>query len=473
MTTREEREQMTEVSTEQTAAQVIDLVRSANPRAQAEVVVDRVDRALTRFANSYIHQNVAESTGTVRLRLHLDGRTANGSTTRIDRDGLATLVDTTVAAARHCPRDPQWPGLAPQAPTGATGDADPDTAYAPPRARAERVRAFVDAAGGLETAGYCATARWVRGFANSAGQTAWAQTAEAAMDGIARTGGADGVARLTSTRLDQLDGAVLGARAAAKARASVGAQPLAPGRYEVVLEPTAAVDLIYFLGVYGFNAKAMAEQRSFVELGAAQFDPAITLLDDPFQAGGAALPFDIEGTPRRRLALIERGISLALTHDRRTAVQLGGTSTGHATPPVPSIGSPGPLAPNLHLLPGGGAAATEVDSPAADSAVLDLVTGVRRGLLVTDNWYTRVLDPRTLVVTGLTRNGVWLIENGEITTPVQNLRFTQSYPDALAAGAVLGVGSHAVPLPTGWEASAHRVPALRLASWNYTGNAAG
>ena len=98
---------------------------------------------------------------------------------------------------------------------------------------------------------------------------------------------------------------------------------------------------------------------------------------------------------------------------------------------------------------------------------------VSRGLLVTDNWYTRVLDPRTLVVTGLTRNGVWLIESGEITTPVQNLRFTQSYPEGLGPGAVLGVGSHSVALPSDWGGLRHRAPALRLASWQYTGNASG
>ncbi len=102
-----------------------------------------------------------------------------------------------------------------------------------------------------------------------------------------------------------------------------------------------------------------------------------------------------------------------------------------------------------------------------------LVGQVSRGLLVSDFWYTRVLDPRTLVITGLTRNGVWLIEDGVMTQPVQNLRFTQSYPQALAPGAVLGVGSHSVGLPSGWEALAFRAPALRLASWNFTGNASG
>ncbi len=103
----------------------------------------------------------------------------------------------------------------------------------------------------------------------------------------------------------------------------------------------------------------------------------------------------------------------------------------------------------------------------------ELVAKVGRGLLVTDNWYTRMLDPRTLVVTGLTRNGVWLIEDGQITRPVQNMRFTQSYPQALADGSVLGIGQQSVALPSEWDDTICQVPALHLASWNYTGNTSG
>jgi predicted Zn-dependent protease len=198
----------------------------------------------------------------------------------------------------------------------------------------------------------------------------------------------------------------------------------------------------------------------------------VSLVDDPLDAQGAGLPFDVEGTPKSRVVLVDAGVSSALVHDRRSAAQAGTASTGHALPGAAAVGG---IPTNLRLMPSAGAdyRATEVAGPAADSSVADLIVNVGRGLLVTDNWYTRVLDPRTLVVTGLTRNGVWLIEDGQITRPVQNMRFTQSYPDALGAGAVLGIGGHAVPLPTGWGILTHRAPALHLASWNYTGNASG
>jgi predicted Zn-dependent protease len=290
------------------------------------------------------------------------------------------------------------------------------------------------------------------------------------MDGIARTGSSDGLSRVASVRLSDLDGTILGARAAAKARAGADPVELPPGRYEVVLEPTAVADVLQMLAFYGFNAKAVQERRSFVELGSAQFDPAITLVDDVTAADAIGLPFDVEGTPRQRLSLVEAGISTAVAHDRRTAAKAGIESTGHAI-----VGSAvwGAIPGSTRLVPAKTAPAEEVDGPAADSSVAELVAGVERGLLVTDNHYTRVLDPRTLVVTGLTRNGVWLIEDGVVTTPVQNFRFTQSYPQALAPGAVLGVGTHVTGLPGAWSEAGYVAPALRLASWNYTGGASG
>jgi len=454
-----------------TAAAVVDLVRAANPGAEAEVVVETAEHALTRFANSYIHQNVADATTSVRLRLHVDGRTAAGSSTVTDADGLRGLVDRTLAAAALCPPDPQWPGLTRPLPVTDAPAVDEETAAADPAARAARVRAFVTAAGGLETAGYCSTTSWSTAFANSAGQSAAARSALAALDAIARDGLADGVSRAATTRLSELDGAVHGERAAAKARASAGPQELAPGRYEVVLEPSAVMDLLSLLSFNGFNGKAVHERRSFVELGVAQFDPSVSLVDDPLDAAAGGTPFDVEGTPKRRLTFVDAGVSTAVAHDRRSAALAGTASTGHALPGGAAFGA---IPLNLHLLAAdGGGSLTEVDGPPADSAVADLVAKVGRGLLVSDFWYTRVLDPRSLVVTGLTRNGVWLIEDGVVTRPVQNLRFTQSYPQALGPDAVLAVGTHATLIPIGWNVMAYRAPALRLASWNFTGNASG
>ncbi|MDR7276192.1 metallopeptidase TldD-related protein [Catenuloplanes atrovinosus] len=438
-------------------------VAEALPGAEAEVFVQHVARGLTRFANSAIHQNITTETTEVRLRVHRDGRTV--ALSGPDPEALIARAGAALAAA---PADRTWPGLTPPAAARERGNLDEETAAATPADRAARVRDFVRAADGLEAAGYVSTTTHRAAFANTLGHVAEGHTTEAALDGIARTETSDGVSRLASVRLADLDGAVLGARAAAKARASDRPEALLPGRYEVVLEPTAVADVLNCLAIFGFNGRTFAEGMSFARLGADQLDPAITLLDDPVAPGGTGLPFDGEGTIRGTVPLVEKGVIRTILHDRQTAALTGGLSTGHH-----SDSGFGVLASCLHLLPSGAGPADEVDGPEADSHVAALVRDVERGLLVTDNWYTRVLDPKTLVMTGLTRNGLWLIEDGRVVRPVQNLRFTQSYPLALAPGAVLGVGASAVGQPANRLDTGFRAPALRLASWNYTGNAAG
>jgi len=248
---------------------VLELVRTmAGPGTQAEALVERRALALTRFANSYIHQNVADSTTTVRLRLHRDGRTASGSTTLTVADALRDLVERTVSASRHCPPDPGWPGLTPPTPVDEAAPPDEAIIAATPADRAARVRAFVDASGGLPAAGFCSTTYASVAFGNSAGQVAQGGTTEIIMEGIARTAMADGAARLAGPRLSDVDGAVLGARAAAKALAGVNPIELPPGRYDVVLEPMAVGDLLLSLALYGFNGKMANERRSFVRVSA-------------------------------------------------------------------------------------------------------------------------------------------------------------------------------------------------------------
>ena len=425
--------------------------------AEAEVTVASGTDALTRFATSFIHQNVADAVRRIHLRVALDGHVAESFANQTDDDALDRLVRSATDAARLRPPDPGWPGLAPPSPAAPVEHWDEATASADPDARAERVGAFVSAAGDLETAGFCSTEGVTVAFANSAGQRLAGRTTTAVLDGIARTPTSDGSARVASVSISDLDGAAVGQAATRRARESADPTDLEPGRYEVVLSPSCVGNVFGFLALYGFNGRAVDEGRSFAELGQAQFDPAITLVDDVAHPMAAGVPFDAEGTPKRRTELVREGMTVGLIHDRRTAKALGAESTGHA---VEGAGAWGALPSNLVL---------EAGARSRD----ELIGSMERGLLVTDLWYTRVLDPRTQVVTGLTRNGVWLVENGRISRPVSNLRFTQSYLEALAPGAVRGVGSD-LTLTTGpFGGEAWAVPSLHLASWNFTGGAKG
>ena len=234
------------------------------------------------------------------------------------------------------------------------------------------MRAFVDGAGGLEVAGYCRTNHWTGSFANSDGQRLTGEAAECGVSGIARDRGADGVARHAPASFVELDGRALGARAAAKARAWTDPVELPPGRYAVVLEPTAVVDIVETLAAAGFNGRAVNERRSFVRLGDAQFDPAITLIDDPVAAG---FGYDGEGTPRGR-----RG-ARRCRHDHRHHPRppLGRRGRGrHPRGTRSRAASPGgrwPGTPRCCSSSGedDDAWAAEVDGPAADSSVDALV----------------------------------------------------------------------------------------------------
>ena len=441
------------------AERVLALVGRASAGAEAEVMVRLGREALTRFANSRIHQNMDGESSHVALRVAEDGRVASASLDGpLTDDVLARLVDDGLAAARVRSVDPDWPGLTQPAGVPAVDHWDDGTAAATPADRAGRVADFVRAAGGLETAGYCSTDAVHLAFANSAGHAVVGRATSAELDGIARTATSDGAARSASVRLADVDGAPVGECAAAKARSSADAEDIAPGRYEVVLEPQAVADVLSFLGVYGFNGRAVADGSSFVRLGEQQFDARITLRDDISDPGQKGVPFDAEGTPRRPLDLVRDGVTSAILHTRRTAARAGGgaASTGNATASVWAAGA----TPSGLVLEAG-----DLDDDA-------LLAGVGRGLLVTDVFYTRILDPRTQVVTGLTRNGVWLVEDGRIVRPVRNLRFTQSYLDALAAGNVLGGGARRSLVRDGWEAHT-LVPSLHLGVWHFSGGARG
>ncbi|HEV7810169.1 MAG TPA: metallopeptidase TldD-related protein [Candidatus Limnocylindrales bacterium] len=413
--------------------------------------------ALTRFASSFIHQNVADEVSHLLLRVAVDGHVASVTLDGpADTEHIQRLVDNAFDAALAMPVDPEWPGLTPPTPGLNVDHWDDETFRATPDDRAERVGAFVDAGGGLETAGYCSTLAVLLTFANTAGQVLTGRGTAATIDGIARTPTADGSGRESSVRIGDLDGRAVGERAARKARDASNPMDLEPGRYEVVLEPDCVANILSFLLVHGFNGKAVEEGRSFARVGEAQFDRSIVLRDDVTDPETLGIPFDIEGTPKQPMDLVRDGITSGLLQTRRTAKAARTSSTGHA---VEGGAAWGALGANLVLEPG-------------NRSTDELVANVGRGVLVTDFWYTRILDPRTQVVTGLTRNGVWLVEDGKVVRPVTNLRFTQSFLEAIGPGTVRGISRERALMMGGWD-SIYLVPALHLSSWNFTGGAKG
>jgi predicted Zn-dependent protease len=439
---------------EATAQRVLGLLPSG---FDGEVTVASGTSSLTRFANSFIHQNMSEAGTSLSITLVWDGRVSSSSGNVMPED-LESFVERAIAATRIAPPNPDWPGLTSPTEIPPSVPIPDSTAHASPADRARLVGDFVTAGDGMSAAGYCQTGTSTVVFANSAGHSASGMMASAILDGIHQTPTSAGSGHAASRTFDDIDAGAVGSLAADRARRGETATDLEPGEYEVVLAPEAVATLVLFLGFYGFNGKAINEGQSFVRVGDRQFDEAFELFDDGLDERSTKLRFDSEGTPKRRMPLIAGGVTANAVFDRREAAKAGIESTGHA---VTILGQNfGPLPTDLFVTPG-------VSSPE------DLIGGVERGLYVSTFNYVRILDPRTTIATGLTRNGTFLIEKGEITGAVSDMRFTQSFAAAVGPGRVLGLGADARFADSEFGPVIAHVPTVRLAGWRFTGGAAG
>lgn len=409
---------------------------------------------LTRFAGSRIHQSTWHEDTAVRVRVVRGGRIGVAATNAFTPEGAHAAARSALEMASVVAPDPLFPGLAPPQPVPEAPELDEATAACTPERRAEGVAELVGRCPqGLSAAGAFETLASEVALANSEGQFCWAPLTRASLSTVV-TGseGGSGFAEAVARRVDEIDPAAVGRRAAEKAERSRSPAPVEPGRYTVVLEPAAVATLVGFLGWLGFGGREYVEGRSCLSgrAGEQVAAPSISIFDDATSPQTIGLPFDFEGTPKRRVDLIERGVFRDAVYDRRTAKQAGTVSTGHALPP-PNPDGPFPL--NLFLAPG--AARLE-----------EMIAATERGLLVTRFHYTNVVHPMRSVITGMTRDGTFLIERGEVTRPVRNLRFTQSVLEALTN--TLAVGRETA-LASEFFLSASRVPALHVEGFGFTG----
>ncbi|MCI0678922.1 MAG: TldD/PmbA family protein, partial [Actinobacteria bacterium] len=231
------------------------VLAQVDPAAEAEVQIGEGSEALTRFANSYIHQNVAEEGPQVTLKVAIDGRVASATTNRVSDEGLRRVVSDATEAARLQPVDPDWPGVADPVPVTPLDHWDDDTANATPAVRAGMAGEFIAAGSEFDAAGYCETTAKTVVFANSAGHVAEDRHTTAVLDGIHRQGAIAGSGHTASVRLSEIDATTVGALAARRARASMGAVDVKAGERQVVLAPECLATICIFMAIYGFNAK--------------------------------------------------------------------------------------------------------------------------------------------------------------------------------------------------------------------------
>jgi PmbA protein len=413
------------------------------------------DAALTRFANSQIHQNVIEHDATVRVRVTDDGRTGVASTNRLDGQGLRDVVERALAIRERAARNPDAAPLPEGSSTAhATLGSSDATANADPALRAAQAKAVIAAAekADLIASGAFSTETQTMAVANTRGlERSETSTQARLVTVVMDEAGGSGYGQAVSVDVAEIDGARVGAEAVDKATRSAGATELDPGEYPVVLEPYAIGTILEYLSFIAFNALAVEEGRSFMELSREVMGPNVHIWDDGCDTAGTPSTLDFEGVAKRRVDLVSAGIATGIVHDTTTARRAGTESTGHA---LPAPNTWGPMAWNLFMGPG-------------DSPDDELIRQLDRGIWVTRFHYVNIIHAKKGILTGMTKDGTFLVEGGKVARPIRNLRFTQSIPEAFSR--VVAIGARTKLVAAEYSGINANVPAVLIDRFAFTG----
>lgn len=418
---------------------------------ETEVMLGVRAGALTRFANNAIHQNVAERRCWLSVRTLLDHRTARAETNRLDPAAIQAVVEQAVAATRSREPDPEMLPVAEPHEITPVERFCRSTAESTPAGRAQAVSEairMVEAAS-QTAAGIYATSQWAESLLNSRGVFLYHTETLAQFSITAMAEDSSGWAKASFPDGGRIDPPALARRASEKAARSRAPREAPPGRYTVILEPSAVQDLLGQM-FYDFSGTAIRDKRSFLtgRLGEKLFGDNIAIYDDAYHPLQSGPPFDAEGVPRKRLRLADRGVAAEVAYSRRTARLEGAEPTGHGFPLPNDMGE----APMNIVIEGGSASLDE------------MIRSTARGILVTRLWYIREVDPYEKIMTGMTRDGTFLIEDGEVVCGLRNFRFNQSLIELLRNVEALSPAGRA----SGEEAIDMVVPAMKVRDFRFT-----
>jgi PmbA protein len=434
----------------QIAASVLRLAKERGV-PETEVHIEETIQALTRFANNTIHQHVAEQGLVVSIRTVVDGRTARVTTNRVGEDALRAAVEDCLSLASHQPKDSRLLPMPGRQKYRAVRRFHAATAAltAEERARAVKNACQLAAKRGQVAAGIFSSGQSQNVLVNSRGLTAAYRQTQAAFSVTMQEGSAASWAKANAGDVREIDPLRLAKIASGKATRAQDPVELTPGRFTVILEPAAVLDLIGFL-FYDFAATAVADKRSCFSgrLGKPVLGKNINITDDAYHPDQLGAPFDGEGMPRQRVVLVDRGVVKNLVYSRRSAKQAGTKSTGHGFG-LPNEYGEAPL----NLVVSGG-----------NTAVEEMIASTDRGLLVTRLWYIREVDPYEKIMTGMTRDGLFLIEKGKIVRGARNFRFNQSVLEMLRNVECLGPAGRG----SGEEAFEMVVPPMKIRDFHFS-----
>jgi predicted Zn-dependent protease len=453
------------------AGDIFDRIRKLSTADGVEVLFSGGRFALTRFANNTIHQNVAEENYSVSVRAVFDGRTARASTNKFDDESLRQVVRASenLAGAQHADPD-LLPMPDAREAEGSLGSSTPapsrffeSTAHVTPELRAEGVKKIVGVADKykLTTAGIFSSSESVEGIFNSRGLSQWHAQTSAEVSITMLASDSSGWQKNNSPDVRNLDPVALAETAAKKAVESAHPREIPAGKWTVILEPSATLDIVGFM-FWDFSGMAILDQRSFLtgRIGTKLFGDNITICDDvahPLQTGS---PFDGEGVRRQKVGLIENGVVKCVVYARATAEKMKRSEYRDKVGPVEATGHGFALPNEMGEMP-----QNIVFAPVSNSQTVDqMIASTERGILVTRLWYIREVEPFEKMLTGMTRDGTFLIENGRVQGGVRNFRFNESLIHMLS-----NVDAMSAPVrSSGDESFDMVVPAMKIRDFNFT-----
>jgi predicted Zn-dependent protease len=473
--------------TNEQAGDIFDRIKKLSTADEVEVLISGGQFALTRFANNTIHQNVAEENAVVSVRTMFGGRTARATTNKFDEESLRQVVRSSESLARVQHPDPDllpmpsedeaaglFPGPTLRLRSGQAGEAPVSTRSVPsrhfeqtaaitPELRAEGVKKIVGVADRhkLTTAGVYSSAESFEGIFNSRGLSRWHTQTSAEVSITMLGADSSGWQKANSPDVANLDPLRLAETAAQKAVDSTSPSEIPAGKYTVILEPAAVLDIVGFM-FWDYSGMAILDQRSFLtgRIGTRLLGENITIVDDvahPLQAGS---PFDGEGVRRKKVGLVENGVVKRVVYARATAERMKRSEYKDSVGPIEATGHGFALPNEMGEMP-----LNIVFAPAGDPQTVEqMIASTERGILVTRLWYIREVEPFEKVLTGMTRDGTFLVENGRLQGGVRNFRFNESLIHMLS-----NVEAMSVPVRScGEESFDMVVPAMKVKEFNFT-----
>jgi len=455
--------------TQSKATDIFERIRKHSTADEVEVLFSGGKSALTRFANNVIHQNVAEENYVVSVRTVFGGRTARSTTNKLDDESLQRVVQSSERLAKVQHPDPDLLPTPEPCGAGAPAREGPpirhfgETAAITPAQRADTVKKIVAIAEKhkLTTAGIVSTAETAEGVFNSRGLADWHTQTSSEISITMLAADSSGWQKANSPNVANLDAVALAEIAARKAFDSAKPREIPAGKYTVILEPAAVLDIVGFM-FFDFGGLSILDQRSFLNnrVGTRLFGDNINIWDDvahPLQSG---TPFDGEGMRRQKVQLVENGVVKRLVYARASAEKMKRSEHKDKVGPIEPTGHGFPLPNEMGEAPMNIVFGTTTKPNSVDQ----MIASTERGVLVTRLWYIREVNPYEKILTGMTRDGTFFVENGKIRHGVRNFRFNQSLIQMLSNVDAMGTPVRA----SGEESFDMVVPAMKVRDFNFT-----